>query len=135
MRSAFIKGVNLLNESDFGVGKHPRPMEGPSSPTADTKGFSEIPKDVTLLQPVISKLVDKVAWKFDLICLANTMQSLPKGVSQEWISTAKKYVNWVKLEQLQRTEKWEYIVEYLEDEMASVDLLISEIEQQKWHFM
>jgi hypothetical protein len=59
------------------------------------------------------------------------MQSLPKGVSQEWISTAKKYVNWVKLEQLQRTEKWEYIVEYLEDEMASVDLLISEIEQQK----
>jgi hypothetical protein len=61
MRSAFWKGVDVLNESDSGADKCPGPTAGPSGPSADTEGFNEVPKNVTLLQPVINKLVDKVA--------------------------------------------------------------------------
>lgn len=61
MRSAFWRGVALLNESDFDAGQHREPMVGPSNSSADTGGFSEVPKTVTLLKPVISNLMDKVA--------------------------------------------------------------------------
>lgn len=61
MRSAFWNGVALLNESESDMRQNQGPMAGPSSAPADTKGFSEVPKNVTLLQPVIQKLMDKVA--------------------------------------------------------------------------
>jgi hypothetical protein len=59
------------------------------------------------------------------------MQNLPKGVSPEWISTAREYVDWSNEQQWSRNEAWGEILESLEDEMTSVDFLISEIEQQK----
>ncbi|KAI9447433.1 hypothetical protein H4582DRAFT_2067994 [Lactarius indigo] len=59
MRSAFWNGVKLLNGMESDVGQHQQGMVGPSGPTADAEGFSEVPKSVTLLQPVIGKLIDK----------------------------------------------------------------------------
>jgi hypothetical protein len=61
MQSAFWNGVTLLNGMGFDVGQHQQGTAGSSSPSADAEGFSEVPKSVTLLQPVIGKLIDKVA--------------------------------------------------------------------------
>jgi hypothetical protein len=60
MHSAFWRGVALLNESGSDMGQCLGPTAGPSGILEDTKGFTEVPKDVTLLHPVISKLMDKV---------------------------------------------------------------------------
>jgi hypothetical protein len=61
MRSAFWRGVALLNESGSDAGQHLAPTAGPSSTLEDTECFTEVPKNVTLLQLRISKLTDKVA--------------------------------------------------------------------------
>jgi hypothetical protein len=36
-------------------------MEASLGTSKDTEGFSEVPKNVSLLEPVIDKLIDKVA--------------------------------------------------------------------------
>jgi hypothetical protein len=61
MCSAFWRGVVLLDESGSDVGQNLGPTVGPSSPLEDTKGFGEVSKNVVLLQPVIRKLMEKVA--------------------------------------------------------------------------
>ena len=61
MRSAFWNGVTLLNGMGSDVGQYQQGISGPSIPSANAEGFSEVPKSVTLLQPVIGKLIDKVA--------------------------------------------------------------------------
>jgi hypothetical protein len=61
MRSVFWKGVTFLNESGSDVGHCPGTTVGHFGTSEDTKGFTEVPKNVTLLRPVISKLMDKVA--------------------------------------------------------------------------
>ena len=60
MRSYFWKGVLFLNESDSNAGQHQGEMAGPSNPLADNNSFSEVPKNVELLQHVFQKLIDKV---------------------------------------------------------------------------
>lgn len=60
MRSAFWRGVTLLKESDT-AGQHQGAMVASSSLLRDAKGFSGAPKNASLLEPVIGKLMDKVA--------------------------------------------------------------------------
>lgn len=62
MCSEFWKGVSFLNKTDSDAGQHQRAMAGPSNPSADSEGFSEVPKNMALLQPVVQKLIDKVIW-------------------------------------------------------------------------
>ncbi|KAH9013956.1 hypothetical protein EDB85DRAFT_1899446 [Lactarius pseudohatsudake] len=44
MQSAFWNGVTLLNGMGSDVGQHQQGIAGPSSPSADAEGFSEVPK-------------------------------------------------------------------------------------------
>jgi hypothetical protein len=56
-----IEGAALLNELQPDVGQHQGEKAVPSGPSSHVEGFSEIPKDVMTLKPVISLLVEKVA--------------------------------------------------------------------------
>jgi hypothetical protein len=58
MCSAFWRGVALLNESQSG--QHQGETAVLSGPSSHVEGFSEIPKDVMTLKPVIGLLMDKV---------------------------------------------------------------------------
>jgi hypothetical protein len=60
MCSAFWRGVALLNKSNTDVGQPQRKTLGPPGLLAGTSSFSEVPKNVKALQPVICKLIDKV---------------------------------------------------------------------------
>jgi hypothetical protein len=60
MRSAFWRGVALLNESQSDAGQHRGGMAAPSDSSSHAGGFSEIPNNVTALEPVIGRLMDKV---------------------------------------------------------------------------
>jgi hypothetical protein len=64
MRSAFWRGVTLLKESDSSepdVGQHQGEPVAEAGPSTSAEAFSELPKHVILLKPVIGKLMDKVA--------------------------------------------------------------------------
>jgi hypothetical protein len=64
MRSAFWRGVTLLKESDSSepdVGQHQGGPVAEAGPSTGAEGFNELPKKVMLLEPVIGKLMDKVA--------------------------------------------------------------------------
>jgi hypothetical protein len=82
MRSAFWRGVMLLKELDSDAGS----MAASSGPSRDTEGFSGAPKNVSLLEPAIGKLRDKVACRVILYALANALQDPPKGASPKWVS-------------------------------------------------
>ncbi|KAI9428912.1 hypothetical protein H4582DRAFT_2066213 [Lactarius indigo] len=107
MRSAFWNGVKLLNGMESDVGQHQQGMVGPSGPTADAKGFSEVPKSVTLLQPVIGKLIDK---------------DPPKGVSPD-------RANLLKDKQSEKIELLEELLRDLDNEMVMADAFIGEDRQ------
>jgi hypothetical protein len=85
MCSAFWRGVMLLKELDSDAGS----MAASSGPSRDTEGFSGAPKNVSLLEPAIGKLRDKVACRVILYALANAMQDPPKGASPKWVSMAR----------------------------------------------
>ncbi|KAI9437292.1 hypothetical protein H4582DRAFT_2058286 [Lactarius indigo] len=114
MRSAFWNGVKLLNGMESDVGQHQQGMVGPSSPTADAEGFSEVPKSVTLLQPVIGKLIDK---------------DPPKGVSPRWLSIARDRANLLKDKQSEKIELLEELLRDLDNEMVMADAFIGEDRQ------
>ncbi|KAI9436456.1 hypothetical protein H4582DRAFT_2058751 [Lactarius indigo] len=108
MRSEFWKGVSFLSETDSDAGRHQREMTGPSN-----GGFSEVPKNVVLLQPVIQKLIDK---------------DPPKGVSAEWLSKARSNAGFLKKWKVIRKEKLEDLLSDLENEMVLVDVLAGGME-------
>jgi hypothetical protein len=60
MRSAFWRGVALLNESESNVGQGQAPTIRPSNRSALAEGISEVPKNAMLLKPVINDLTDQV---------------------------------------------------------------------------
>ena len=60
MRSAFWRGVALLNESQPDVGQCQGELAVNSGPSSHIEGFSEIPKDVMALKPAIGLLINKV---------------------------------------------------------------------------
>ncbi len=123
MCSEFWKGVSFLNKTDSDAGQHQRAMAGPSNPSADSEGFSEVPKNMALLQPVVQKLIDKVIWSVIWSAEANTTQDPPKGVSVEWLSKARYNANFLKKWELIRKEKMEDLLSDLENEMVLVDVL------------
>jgi hypothetical protein len=63
MRSAFWRGVSLLGDSNSDGRQCRGSTEASLGTSKDTEGFSEVPKNVSLLEPVIDKLIDKVADK------------------------------------------------------------------------
>jgi hypothetical protein len=124
MCSAFWRGVTLLKESDSDVGS------ASSGPSRDTEGFSGAPKNASLLEPVISKLIDKVARRVILSARANAMQDPPKGASPKWVSYARENAQWLKNQELIKKKKMDDLFRYLEDETARVESLIRENEEQ-----
>ncbi|KAH9012495.1 hypothetical protein EDB85DRAFT_2158981 [Lactarius pseudohatsudake] len=114
MQSAFWNGVTLLNGMGSDVGQHQQGIAGPSSPSADAEGFSEVPKSVTLLQPVIGKLIDK---------------DPPKGVSPRWLSIARDRLNLLKAKESEKIERLDDLLCELDDEIVLVDALIGEDRQ------
>ena len=60
MRSAFWRGVAPPNESQSDVCQCQEATAVISGPSPHTEGFSEIPKDVMTLKPVIGLLMKKV---------------------------------------------------------------------------
>ena len=60
MRSAFWRGVELLNESCPDVGQRKGELAVILGLSSHIEGFSEIPKDVTALIPAIGLLMEKV---------------------------------------------------------------------------
>jgi hypothetical protein len=126
MRSAFWRGVMLLKELDSDAGS----MAASSGPSRDTEGFGGAPKNVSLLEPAIGKLRDKVACRVILYALANAMQDLPKGASPKWVSMARDKAQWLQNHQLKRKMRMEDLFHYLEDEVARVKSLIGENEEQ-----
>jgi hypothetical protein len=60
MRLAFWRGVAILKELDSDGSQHQESTATSSNLSRDTEGFSEVPKNMTLLEPVIGKLLDKV---------------------------------------------------------------------------
>ncbi|KAI9449769.1 hypothetical protein BJY52DRAFT_1227582 [Lactarius psammicola] len=104
----FWKGVLFLNESDSNAGQHQGEMAGPSNPSADNNSFSEVPKNVELLQHVFQKLIDK---------------DPPKGISPEWLSKARYGANFLKKwESIRKTELEDFLSD-LENEKVLVDVL------------
>ena len=62
MCSAFWRGATLLKKSiALDMGQHQGEPAASAGPSTDTESFSELPRNVTLLEGVISKLTDKVA--------------------------------------------------------------------------
>lgn len=61
MRSAFWRGVTLLKELNSDESQRQGSMTVSSGPSRDTEGFSEAPQNASLLEPVMSRLRDKVA--------------------------------------------------------------------------
>lgn len=61
MRSAFWRGVALLNESQPDAGQPQGETAVESGPSSHAEGFSEIPKDVMALKPVIGLLMKTVS--------------------------------------------------------------------------
>ena len=53
----------VLKKLDSDVGQCQESAVASSGPSRDTKGYSEVPKNVGLLEPVIGKLMSKVAHK------------------------------------------------------------------------
>ena len=60
MRSAFWRGVELLNKSCPDVGQREGELAVILGLSSHIEGFSEIPKDVTALIPAIGLLMEKV---------------------------------------------------------------------------
>jgi hypothetical protein len=126
MRTAFWRGVALLNESASDVGQCLGPSAGPSGTLEDTKGFTEFPKNATLLRPVMSKLMEKVAQSVIGSASANISQDRPEGASSEWLSKAREHAQLLKELQLKRKKQSEELLGGLEDEIALVDFLLGE---------
>jgi hypothetical protein len=63
MHLAFQRGLTVLKKLDSDVGQCQELVVASSGPSRDTEGYSEVLKNVGLLEPVISKLMSKVAHK------------------------------------------------------------------------
>jgi hypothetical protein len=74
MRSAFWRGVALLKESDLSnpdVDQYQGEPVTSADLSTNAKGFSELLKNVMLLEAAISRLMDKVSQEQpNLICLS-----------------------------------------------------------------
>jgi hypothetical protein len=130
MRSAFWRGVTLLKESDSDASQCRGSMVASSGPSRYAEGFSEAPKNVSLLEPVIGRLMEKVARKVVLSASSNVTQDPPKGASLKWLSMARGNAQWLQKHELSRKREMEDFFHYLEGEMARVESLIRENEEQ-----
>jgi len=60
MRSAFWRGVALLEESEVDGQLGQGPTAGPPNTLAHAEGISEVPRNIALIKPAIDKLMEKV---------------------------------------------------------------------------
>ena len=63
--------VMVLKDMDSEAGQHQESMVVSSGPSRDAERFSEVPKGVSSLKPVIGMLMDKVAQRVTLFASAN----------------------------------------------------------------
>ena len=121
----------VLKDMDSEAGQHQGSMVVSLGPSRDAKRFSEVPKGVSSLEPVIGMLMDKVAQRVTLFASANNAQRPPRAPSTEWISKARVMAQSLYKRELRRKEKIEKLVQHLDDEMSQVETLIWEIESQE----
>ena len=60
----------ILKQSDSDVDHQQESMVASSGPSRDTEGFTEVPKDVKALEPIIAMLIDRGRLQGHLICLS-----------------------------------------------------------------
>jgi len=121
----------ILKDMDSDASQHRESMVVSSGPSRDAECFSEVPKRVSSLEPVIGMLMDKVAQRVTLFASADNAQHPPKAPSAEWLSKARMMAQSLHKRELRRKEKMEKLVEYLDDEMSQVETSIREIESQE----
>lgn len=93
MRSAFWRGVELLREPESdSVEGQGKTVENPGKSTSERmEGITGVPKNTARLKSVLDELMSKVVVIATWLVSANTIQDLPKGADQDWISRAKMY--------------------------------------------
>jgi len=114
----------ILKQSDSDVDHQQESMVASSGPSRDTEGFTEVPKDVKALEPVIAMLIDKVGRKAILFALADNVQNPPKGATAEWRSKAREMALSLHEHEMRQREKIEEILCYVDNEMSRVETLI-----------
>ena len=114
----------ILKQSDSDVDHRQESMVASSGPSRDIQGFTEVPKDVKALEPVIAMLIDKVGRKAILFALADDVQNPPKGATAEWCSKAREMALSLHEHEMRRREKIEEILCYVDNEMSRVETLI-----------
>ena len=67
-----------MKQSDSDADHWQESMVASSGPSRDTEGFTEVPKDVKALEPVIAMLIDKVGRKASLFALLTMCRTLPR---------------------------------------------------------
>ena len=98
MHSAFLRGVELLNQPELDSVQSPgQTVDSPRKSAPDHMGgIDGVPKNVTQLKPVMDKLMRKVTMITIWSVSANVMQDLPKGADQQWLTAAKQHTQWVR---------------------------------------
>ena len=114
----------ILKQSDSDVGQRQESTVASSSPSRDAECFTEVPKDVKALEPVIGMFIDKVGHRAMLFALADDVQNPPKGVSAEWRSKAREMALSLHEHEMRRKEKIEELLRHMDNEMSKVESLI-----------
>lgn len=130
MRSAFWRGVALLKGSSSNLGGSQGPAVGPSNSSASTKGFSEVPKNVALLKPVIRQLIDKVNQHMIPSILAHIIKDCPKGFTPAQLERARYDIELLKHDQFERADALRVYLGELEDELTLINFLAGENKEQ-----
>ena len=79
----------ILKQSDSEAGQCQESTVASPGTSRSTEGFTEVPKNVKALEPIIGMLVDKVGHRAILLALADDVQNPPKCASAEWRSKAR----------------------------------------------
>lgn len=111
----------ILKHSDSDVGQCQESMAASSRPSRDAEGFTELPTNVKGIEPVISMLMDEVAYRAILFALADDVQDPPEGAPAEWRSKAREMAQSLQEHELRRQEKVHTILCRVDDEMSRVE--------------
>ena len=114
----------ILKQSDSDAGQCQESTVASLGTSRNTEGFTEVPKNVKALEPVIGMLVDKVGYRTILLALADDVQNPPKRASAEWRSKATEMAQSLYEHELRRKEKLENLLHHLDNEMSWVEALI-----------
>ena len=114
----------ILKQLDSDAGQCQESMVASPGTSRNAEGFTEVPKNVKALEPIIGMLVDKVGHRAILLALADDVQNPPKHASAEWRSKAREMAQSLYKHELRQKEKLENLLHHLDNEMSWVEALI-----------